>query len=113
MHEPPLRDEVLAAICGGDRELERDLLARFMHCTDGDAAELDAAIRQRVRERVEAISHLVQGRCKTIGAMTLAYAGERLECLASRGDWRDIEEAHGSVCHELAALRRHIGRRIA
>jgi HPt (histidine-containing phosphotransfer) domain-containing protein len=110
--EPLLRDDVLAAISGGDPAFERQLLARFLTSTDGDAARLATAIRQRARARVEAIAHLVQGRCKTLGAMTLAHAGERLERAASRGEWRDIAEAHARLHHELATLRREIGRRL-
>jgi len=110
--EPPLHEEVLAAISGGDADFERRLLARFLASTDGDAAQLDTAMRQRARERVEAIAHLVQGRCKTLGAMTLAQAGERLERAASGGEWRDIAEAHAHLHHELATLRREIGRRL-
>jgi HPt (histidine-containing phosphotransfer) domain-containing protein len=112
VREPPLREEVLAGICGADRAFERELLARFLGCTDGDAARLDTAMRQRARERIEAIAHLIQGRCKTLGAMTLAQAGESLEHAAPRADWRDIAEAHLRVRRELAALRREIGRRL-
>jgi len=112
VREPPLRDEVLAAISGGDASFERELLAHFLSYTDSDAARLDSAISERACERVEAIAHLVQGRCKTLGAVTLASAGERLERAASRGEWSDIAEAHARVREELAALRREIARRL-
>jgi len=110
--EPPLRDDVLAGITGGDSSFERHLLARFLAATDSDAAVLDAAISAGTRERVEALAHLVQGRCKTIGAAKLAQAGERLERAALRGAWSEIVEAHARVREELAALRREIARRL-
>jgi HPt (histidine-containing phosphotransfer) domain-containing protein len=112
MREPPLRDEVLAAISGGERAFEHHLLARFLQAMDDDAMALDIAIRDRVRQRVESIAHLVQGRCKIIGAMTLAYAGERLEQAASRADWHDVVHAHAGVCRELVELRSEIARRL-
>jgi HPt (histidine-containing phosphotransfer) domain-containing protein len=112
VREPPLREEVLAGITGGDASFERELLAHFLASTDGDAARLDAAISERASERVGAIAHRVQGRCKTLGAATLASAGERLEHAASRGSWSDIAEAHARVREELAALRRAIARRL-
>ena len=113
MREPPLRAEVLAEISQGDSDFERELLARFLSCTDADASQLDMAMGDRAVERIHALAHLVQGRCKSLGAMTLAQAGERLERAASLGDWCQIAEAYERVREELAALRREIDRHLS
>jgi HPt (histidine-containing phosphotransfer) domain-containing protein len=113
VRESRLSAEVLTAVSGGDLAFERALLSRFLSCIDVDASQLDSAIRERATGRIEAIAHRVQGRCKALGAMTLGEAAECLERAASRGDWRDILEAHERGRQELLQLRREIDRRLS
>jgi thiamine monophosphate synthase len=105
MRESALQPGVLAGISGGDATFERELLALFIRATERDAVLLEVAVQERARERTEAIAHLVQGRCKTIGATAVARGAERVEHAAAHADWRAIIGAHLEFATALAALR--------
>lgn len=101
---PPVDDAVLAAVCGGDTAVEREVLSEFRRVNDDDAAMLKFAVDSREMPQVIIASERIKGASRTVGAIALAAVCERLERAGGVGDWKAIETDMGAFKRELERL---------
>jgi len=101
---PPVDGAVLAAICGGDTAIEREVLSEFLRVTDGDASTLQHAVDSRDMPQVTNASERIRGASRAIGANALAAVCGRFERASGVGDWTAIEADMGAFKRELTRL---------
>ena len=101
---PPVDGAVLAAICGGDTAVEREVLSEFLRVNDGDASTLQHAVDTRDMLQVTNASGRIRGASRAIGANALAALCERFERASGVGDWMAIEADMGAFKRELERL---------
>ena len=101
---PPVDGAVLAAICGGDTAVEREVLSEFLRVNDGDASTLQHAVDTRDMLQVTNASGRIRGASRAIGANALAAVCGRFERASGVGDWMAIEADMGAFKRELERL---------
>jgi CheY-like chemotaxis protein/HPt (histidine-containing phosphotransfer) domain-containing protein len=101
---PPVDGAVLAAICGGDTAVEREVLSEFLRVNAGDASTLQHAVDTRDRLQVTIASQRIGGASRAIGANALAAVCGRFERASEVGDWMAIEADMGAFKRELERL---------
>jgi CheY-like chemotaxis protein len=101
---PPVDGAVLAAICGGDTAVEREVLSEFLRVNAGDASTLQHAVDTRDRLQVTIASQRIGGASRAIGANALAAVCARFERASEVGDWMAIEADMGAFKRELERL---------
>jgi PAS domain S-box-containing protein len=104
----PLDRSALAAITGGNLQLERELLAEFRRANDADGAQLHAAAASGNLAGVTRASHRMKGASRMMGALAFADACGRLEAASRRGDRAAIEAELDLFDRELRRLREHL-----
>ena len=104
----PFDAKVLAEISDGNAAVAREVMLRFQHFNAEDAAALRTAVASRDVAAVQSTSHRVRGSSRTVGALDLALACERVEQAARAGDWVAVDAALGDFDREVARLRAHI-----
>ena len=88
LHRPPPFDEnVLASLTGGNDADLRALLDDYLASTREDLAGLESARAAGDLPALTRQAHKLKGAARTVGALELAEAGERLETAARAGDW--------------------------
>jgi CheY-like chemotaxis protein/HPt (histidine-containing phosphotransfer) domain-containing protein len=100
----PVDGAVLAAICGGDTAVEREVLGEFLQVNDGDASTLRHAVGTRNLLQVANASQRIGGASRAIGANALAAVCGRFERASEVGDWMAIEAGMGEFKRELERL---------
>ena len=104
----PLDHAVLRGYSGGDRRLERELLAEFHASNELDMAEIENALVAPDPIRLTRAFHRVNGASRTIGANVLAAVAKELEG-ASRGeDFDSVRTQLPRFYRELERLRGYI-----
>ena len=104
----PLDDRVLDEISGGNPVVAREVVLRFQRFNAEDAAALRTAVAARDAAAVQFTTHRVRGSSRTVGALDLALACERVERAVQSGDWAAAESALGDFDREVSRLRAHI-----
>ena len=100
----PVDGAVLAAICGGETAVEREVLSEFLRINDADASSLQHAVDTRDMLRLANASERIRGASRAIGANALAAVCGRFERASGIGDWMAIEADMGAFKHELERL---------
>ncbi|HET7731854.1 MAG TPA: ATP-binding protein [Usitatibacter sp.] len=92
--EPSAADPVdratIDALCGDDEDTRHEVFEQFRAVNDEDARALRQAVQARDLEVVIHVAHRIKGASRTLGAVDLATAGERIEEAARRGDWGGV-----------------------
>jgi len=100
----PLDRSSLAAITGGDRTMEREILADFKAANDADMTALRLALAERDLAKITQASHRVKGACKMVGAVALAGVCERIEKAGRQNSWQHVAIEQPALEHELERL---------
>jgi signal transduction histidine kinase/CheY-like chemotaxis protein len=108
---PPVEPATLAGISLGDEAVARDILRRFQSFNRRDAASLHEAYAQRDTAAVVAACHRIKGATRTIGALALAAACERIDSSCRGGDWSGAADGMKSFDRELDRLNTYIDSR--
>ncbi len=98
---------VLAAISGGERSIEAEILADFRRVNDDDATALRLAVELHELPQVTNASHRIKGASRAVGAGPLAAVCEILEQASRDDDWPTIASNMGSFDLELERLNRY------
>ena len=98
----------LAEFSGGDATFERDMLVRFRRYNTEDGQLLMNAVEKREIGEVAHASHRIKGASKTIGAMGLAAASERVERASRANDWAGVDSHMDAFRREFDLLDAHI-----
>ncbi len=105
----PIDRSELAEISGGDRSIERQMLAIFRRANDADVAALRQALANRDAAAVTRSSHRIKGAGRMVGAKVLASICEKIEQAGQAGDW-DAIAAQGEVLdRELDRVYAYLG----
>jgi CheY-like chemotaxis protein/HPt (histidine-containing phosphotransfer) domain-containing protein len=104
----PIDRSVLAQASGGDAELEREMLEQFRRFNAGDVARLAEAREGRDLEGVIHAAHRIKGAARTLGAMRLGAACERIEAAAREGDWEAVAGLRDALEAELVRVERYV-----
>jgi signal transduction histidine kinase/CHASE3 domain sensor protein/HPt (histidine-containing phosphotransfer) domain-containing protein/ActR/RegA family two-component response regulator len=106
----PIDEEQLREIAAGDAVLATEILLRFHRYNLEDTSLLREALQSGNMLQVAHASHRMKGASRTVGAVDLAAACERLE-KASRANDRDSVNSGMPAFHqELDRLNAYIGR---
>jgi CheY-like chemotaxis protein/HPt (histidine-containing phosphotransfer) domain-containing protein len=84
---PPFDEAVLQALTGGNEADLRALLDDYLASTREDLAGLEIARAAGDLPALTRQAHKLKGAARTVGALELAAASERLEAAAREGDW--------------------------
>ena len=95
---------MLAAICGGETAVEREVLSEFLRTNNADASSLQHAVDTRDMLQLANASERIRGASRAIGANALAAVCRRFERASGIGDWMAIEADMGAFKHELERL---------
>jgi signal transduction histidine kinase/CheY-like chemotaxis protein/HPt (histidine-containing phosphotransfer) domain-containing protein len=87
---PPLDEQVLASLTGGNTAELRALLDDYLASTREDLIGLDAARAAGDLPGLTRQAHKLKGAARTVGALELAAAAERLEAAGRAGDWAAV-----------------------
>jgi signal transduction histidine kinase/CheY-like chemotaxis protein len=109
----PVEPAALAGISLGNEAVARDILRRFQSFNQRDAALLHEAYSQWDTAAVVVACHRIKGATRTIGALALAEACERIESSGRGGDWSGAGDAMKSFARELDRLNTYIDSRTA
>lgn len=97
----PIDRTELAEISGGDRSIERQMLAVFRRANDADVAALRQALAKRDVATVIRSSHRVKGAGRMVGARALASICEKIERAGHAGDWDAVAAQGEALDREL------------
>jgi CheY-like chemotaxis protein/HPt (histidine-containing phosphotransfer) domain-containing protein len=87
---PPFDEQVLLALTSGNEADLRALLADYLASTREDLAGLGIARAAGDLPTLTRQAHKLKGAARTVGALELAEAAERLEAAAREGDWMAV-----------------------
>jgi signal transduction histidine kinase/CheY-like chemotaxis protein/HPt (histidine-containing phosphotransfer) domain-containing protein len=90
----------LEELTGGDAELGREIVGRYLRSLEQELADLAEAEAAGDLDRVRRHAHRIAGASRTVGAHTVAVAASRLEREARHG--HDVDEL-GPLCAALRA----------
>ena len=99
----------LAALAGGDKELERAILADFRQATETDAAQLTAAVESGDCGVIARMSHRMKGACRMVGALPLAAICEQMEAASRADDHVGIAVNRTPLIREIERLKDYFG----
>jgi HPt (histidine-containing phosphotransfer) domain-containing protein len=113
--EAPRSCEIDAAIdrLGGDVELYKDLVARFLDDTAGTRRTLEAAYERRDAASLHRAAHSLKGLTASVGAVSVAGVLGELEALGRTEDfeqmplvWRRFQSEMATTADQLAIYHR-------
>jgi len=104
----PLDPSTLAQFTGGDKSIERDLLAQFLSATRDDANALRAAVAQGNPDAVSKAAHRVKGAARMMGAGPVAERSERIEQAGKSGDMALVTASMADFDREHARLLEYL-----
>ena len=87
---PPFDEQVLHSLTGGNPGDLRALLDDYLGSTREDLAGLEIARAAGDLPGLTRQAHKLKGAARTVGALELAEAAERLEAAAREGDWMAV-----------------------
>ncbi|HYC35260.1 MAG TPA: ATP-binding protein [Usitatibacter sp.] len=99
----PIDRKVLAHVSGGDARAEREILTRFREFNSEDVIHLTNAAEKWDLRLLQQAAHRIKGAARTIGAMALGHACERLE---RAGRDRDLAAARAAMPTVVAEVER-------
>lgn len=99
---------VLAAICGGEAGVAREVLTDFRRVNDEDVAVLEQAVADIDIPRVGHAAHRIKGASMMVGALGLAGVCERIEHASRSNDWIAVEANMGAFHEEWMRLNAHL-----
>ena len=108
---PPLDEAVLTALTGGNDAELRALLDDYLASARDDLAGLEAARRAGDLPALTRQAHKLKGAARTVGALELAEAGERLEAAARAGDWATLLPLAADVATAGERLQLYVAER--
>lgn len=88
--------------CMNDAEFYRSLLEDFAGSAAGTAEKLGSFLEQNDLDNYRILVHSLKSSSKTVGAMRLSAAAEKLEAAAKNNDRQYINENHRGLCDALA-----------
>ena len=106
--ESPFDSVSMAALCGDDPALIREMLGDFVTVSRHICEELATAIDRRMAEAVRHCAHNLKGSSRTAGARAFADAAYRLESAAETADWAEVVELAGEVQRAMDRVARHV-----
>ena len=101
---PPFDRSVLAELCGGDLDVEREILLDFRRVNDADAGVFRHALAGTDISEVARVSHRIKGAGRTVGALALAGVCERIERASRANDWETVEVLVPAFDRELVRV---------
>jgi len=105
---PPAHDavnaEVMLELSAGDSAVAREIFKRFCAVTVLDAQSLRKAIGSSTLGDAVQAAHRIKGASRTVGAIGLAQACERVERCAREGDATGVAAGMGAFERELTRL---------
>ena len=110
--------EIAASIArlGGDVELYKDLVDRFLDDTAGTRARVAAAVERSDMPLVHSSAHSLKGLAASVGATTVTAVLGELEVLGRTGDtaglgavWQRFQSAMEGAADELSPYYRRSG----
>ena len=104
----PLDPSSLAQFTGGDKSIERDLMAQFLSATRDDANALRAAVAQGNPDAVSKAAHRVKGAARMMGAGPVAERSERIELAGKSGDMALVTASMADFDREHARLLEYL-----
>ena len=108
---PPFDENVLAALTGGNDADLRFLLDDYLASTREDLAGLEAARTAGDLPTLTRQAHKLKGAARTVGALELADAAERLEAAARDGEWMAVLPLATDVATAGERLRLYMAER--
>lgn len=90
--------------CMNDAEFYRSLLEDFAGSAAGTAEKLGSFLEQNDLDNYRILVHSLKSSSKTVGAMRLSAAAEKLEAAAKNNDRQYINENHRGLCDALADI---------
>jgi len=100
-----LRVDRLRESCGGDPEVEREILGAFLSSAPELLARIESSITCGDGARLAAAAHALKGSSHAVGAQTLGAACEELEVLGQRNDLARARQAVARAADELKRIR--------
>ena len=100
-----LDEEVLHRYSGGDRSIEKEILAEFDASSQADAESIRLALVSADPAKVAQCCHRLKGASRMIGAYSLASACARLEQDGRAGDLAGIDAHQEDLFLEYRKLR--------
>ena len=104
----PIDPAAMAALCGDDPALIREMFGDFVAVSRHICEELGTAIRQRLPTSVRHCAHNLKGSSRTAGARPLADAARLLEVAAESADWSEVTRLAAAVQAEMDRVARHV-----
>jgi PAS domain S-box-containing protein len=108
--ETVFRADRLRARCGGDLQLEREVLDEFLETAPRALARIGEHLAVGNGASALAESHRLKGACRTVEAPTLGAACEEIELLGARGELEAARQALTRAQEELARLQPLVAR---
>ncbi len=105
---PPVDTASMAAICGDDPALIREMLGDFVTVSRKICEDLARAVEQRLPPPVRHCAHNLKGSSRTAGARPLADAARRLEVASDSADWSEVVSLAEAVQMEMDRVARHV-----
>jgi len=106
---PPIDPAALAALTGGDRSVEREILLEYKLSNDAEIATLRGALARKDLPAIAGASERIKGASRMVGAHALAAVCERMEHAGRRGEWPSVAVEERSFLEEVARLDAHLG----
>ena len=97
----------LEDLAAGDREMEDQIILRFVEHNNGDARALEAAVANADLARTASAAHRIKGAALTVGAKALAAICADLERAGKGGDQPACHELMGKFREELNRLEEY------
>lgn len=107
--DDPIDRLELAAISGGDRSFEQQMLAIFRQASAADVAAFRQALANRDVAAVTRCSHRIKGAGRMVGAKALAGICEKIEQAGSAGDWDAMAAQGEALERELDRIYASLG----
>ena len=108
---PPFDEQVLQSLTGGNAAELRALLDDYLASTREDLVGLEAARAAGDLPTLTRQAHKLKGAARTVGALELADAAERLEDTARVGDWTAVLPLAADVATATERLRLYVAER--
>ena len=99
---------VLASLCRGNIDLQREAFVEFEQVNSADAQLLFEALDARDQSKITRLAHRIKGASRALGAEALAQTCHLIEVAALEGDWEGVTRERESLHREVARLSAYI-----
>jgi HPt (histidine-containing phosphotransfer) domain-containing protein len=100
----PIDRSVLAELSVGGTAMELEIILRFHVFNVADVETLTRAVEQLNLDLLIHAAHRIKGASRTVGALALGEASERLELAGRAGDWHAVGSHMKAFEHEVGRL---------